>query len=134
MTENPINILIVAVESDSRTDLKNAVHLSGYNVETTLVDNIATAIYTCKNQRFDCIFLDRNLPLNAFVDFMDQLYNFDTKAAVCMMLNTSDHDSVEEAFNHGALDTINIHNITLKDVTACIQHSLDYRSTGASGY
>ena len=131
MTENTVNILIVSENSELRSAIKNAAHLSQFNASTTLTDNIMVALKECRYNRFDSIFLDRHLSTNSFVEFMNQLYEIDHRAAVCMLINEDKPELEEEALYHGALDIIAKDAISIKNVSSFIRQSLDYRTKKA---
>ena len=132
METNTVNILVVAEENDMRRTLKNAIHLSGFPVSTILMENSVYALRECMLQNFDCIFLDRDLPGNSFIRFIDQLFDIDTKAPVCVLIETDNEQLKEEAFFHGALEILVKDSMSIRSVSSCIRHSLEYRAKDPS--
>ena len=132
MEKNTVNILVVAEETEMRRTLKNAIHLSGFPVSTIMMENTVFALRECMLQDFDCIFLDRKLPGNSFIRFIDQLFDIDTKAPVCVIIESDTEELKEEAFFHGALDALAKDSMSIHSVSSCIRHSLEYRAKDPS--
>ena len=120
MTEK-IKILIIDDDEVDRISLKRSIKSSGFNAEIITATSMAEGLNAVKNQSFDCIFLDYNLPDSNGLDFLKDHKNELNGAPVIVVTSHGDEKLAVEAMRMGACDYIPKIHVTPEGISQSIR-------------
>lgn len=124
MNKNLLSILVIDDSEVDRISLKRAVRSSGFEATVTLVENQAQALQALRQQEFDCIFLDQNLPDCRGNDFLKNHKLEIGRASVIMVTSHGDEMIAVEAMRNGACDYMPKNLVTPEGVAQSIRYAL----------
>ncbi len=121
-----VRILIVDDEENTRSAIKRALELLGYQTEDAA--NGSQAISWLSRARFDLVLLDLNMPEVNGVQVMDYIQTNQPGLAVIVLTAHATLDSAITAIKTGAVDYL-LKPQSIQDIHKAIQHAIKTRST-----
>ncbi len=121
-----IRILIVDDEENTRSAIKRALELFGYQTEDAA--NGSQAISWLSRARFDLVLLDLNMPEVNGVQVMDYIQTNQPGLAVIVLTAHATLDSAITAIKTGAVDYL-LKPQSIQNIHKTIQHAIKTRST-----
>ncbi|MCK4523402.1 response regulator, partial [candidate division WOR-3 bacterium] len=99
-----LRILIVDDEETIRSLIKNILKSENYVVKTT--DTAESALAIIKEEYFDLIILDVNLPGDSWIDIMPDISHFAPLTPIIVITGYAIIDDAVKAMKYGAFDYI----------------------------
>jgi len=102
MEHNPLHLLIVEDDADTRANLRDILTLNGHSVETAT--GMADVLSRTAWSTFGAVILDRKLPDGTAEELLPHLRQVAPEAAVIVVTGFGDLDGAIAAIRHGAAD------------------------------
>ncbi len=119
-----IKILIVDDDEVDRKMIIRALKLSGFGADVSVATDIESGETLAKNIKFDCIFLDYNLPGSNGFQFLDNHISGENTTPVIMVTSIGDEKLAVESIKKGAFDYVPKNNITPEYITQLLRNAL----------
>lgn len=102
----PIKVLIIEDDELDRMIVKRAINSSGMLVEMTFAEDMDSGRDATKDQYYDCIFLDYNLPGGTGLQLLKDIRNSGNDSPIIIVTSHGDEKIAVEAMKSGASDYI----------------------------
>src|SRR5215510_2758545 len=103
-TMQPLHVLVIDDDADTRANLRDILELDGYHVETA--GAIAEALNRASWSEFSAILLDRKLPDGSAEELLPRLKQLAPWAAIMIVTGYADLEGAINAIRQGAADYI----------------------------
>lgn len=127
MTNTSLSYLLIEDQPGDRMMIRKAVEASGFPGNIVETDNIDDAIDLCRNQDFDCIFLDYFFPESTGSEFLRYYINSGGNGCVIVVTCQDDVNMAVECMKNGATDYLPKSQLNAASVTKCITNAMRIR-------
>ena len=103
-TLQPLHILVIDDDADTRANLRDILELDNHQVETA--GSVAEALNRTNWPQFAAILLDRRLPDGSAEELLPRLKELAPEAAIIIVTGYADLEGAINAIRHGAADYI----------------------------
>jgi len=124
MIDRKINILVIDDDTVDRMSMVRSVRQSGFDCEVTSATSCEEGVKAIRSTKFDCVFLDYNLPDTNGFEFLE-LYGSELRGApVIVITSHGDEKLAVEAMRLGACDYLPKKMVTPEGVSQSIRYAL----------
>lgn len=126
-TKEKLRILVVEDHEPDRLMICKAISQSGYNTEMDTADSVEKAVELCRNNIYDCIFLDYYFPENTGIDFINFYNESQGTGSIIVVTGQDDVRMAVECMKKGAGDFLTKNTISAATISRSISYMLKLR-------
>jgi signal transduction histidine kinase/CheY-like chemotaxis protein len=121
----PWRILVVDDDQVDRETVRRALRRAGLAVDISEASTSAGALESLEQQRFDCVFLDYNLPGTDGLALLNSIRRAGHDAAVIALTGHGDEQVAVELMKAGAVDYVAKADATPERLAASVRHAIE---------
>lgn len=119
---------ILIVDDDERISQMLAIALVKAGYACTTASNTGLAADKLREQEFDLVFLDINMPGKTGIEYLPEIKEYYPDTAVIMLTGVDDLSTAVDAMQQGAYDYVNKPLRSISELTLRIEHALSNRA------
>ena len=119
---------ILIVDDDERLSRMLEIALTKVGYKCTTASNAGLAADKLREQEFELVFLDINMPVKTGIEFLPEIKQYYPDTAVIMLTGVDDLSIAVSAMQQGAYDYINKPVRSQAELTLRIEHALSSRA------
>lgn len=125
MTELPLKIIVVDDSPEDAEILSDLLHaLPDQKYDIDLVDNAAAALRLLRQQSFDCVFIDINMPGHDGLWILSELQLETISTPIIMMTGHGDEKTAVQAMKLGAQDYLSKNDLSSDSLHKTVRYAI----------